>query len=182
MPKKISPDTILDIVGNDTRRRILSLLASKPHYASQLSRALGNISITAVNRHLRLLEKTGIITPLTHRESAPEKRYYSLNTPIELTLSLTPKGMLMKLQTEPTVESKIMLKGETLPVEFSENLDQALNKIEELRKVFLDIKEFIAAQSSLTVEANIKVGTVEDLLSEIMSKKKKSNEETNPTS
>jgi len=51
---------ILDMLGNDTRRRILSILAQEPMYFNQLAREVG-VGQQAVLRHLQSLEESGFI-------------------------------------------------------------------------------------------------------------------------
>ena len=54
-------DSLLEVLGNDTRRRILQLLADEPRYFIQLSKDLG-VSQQAVLKHLELLEKNGFVS------------------------------------------------------------------------------------------------------------------------
>ena len=182
MSKRISPDTVLDIVGNETRRRILSLLASKSRYLSQLSRELGDVSITGVKRQVELLEEIGLISPLGDSGAAPEKRYYALRTPIQLTLNLSPRGLEVKLGTESSLEDQVVIEKSVLPVEFSENLNQALAKLNELRIIVLSLKKFISAQSDLKLEANFNVRSVEDFLRESNRAKSSSPKKVNTSS
>jgi len=60
------PDaSALDVLGDRTRRRLLTLLASGPRPASDLAESL-RISRPAVSRHLRLLRSRGLV------EDAPD--------------------------------------------------------------------------------------------------------------
>ncbi len=51
---------LLDILGNETRRRILLLLTKRPYFVSELSQELG-VGQKAVLEHLRILESAGLI-------------------------------------------------------------------------------------------------------------------------
>ena len=58
--KIINLDTLLEILGNPTRRVILAKLAKVPHGASELARSLG-ISRQAVHSQLKILSDNNII-------------------------------------------------------------------------------------------------------------------------
>lgn len=69
-------DSILSIVENPTRRRILQALAKEPHYPLQLSHELG-VSQQAIMKNLALMEKEGILE--SYRESSnmgPDRNFY----------------------------------------------------------------------------------------------------------
>lgn len=51
---------MLDILGNENRRRILQLLSRRPHYVSEISERL-DIGPKAVIEHLDLLSRAGIV-------------------------------------------------------------------------------------------------------------------------
>ena len=51
---------LLDLLGNENRRRILRLLARKPCYVTEISEYLG-VSPKAVIDHLRKLEEAGLV-------------------------------------------------------------------------------------------------------------------------
>jgi len=54
---EVNSDIILDILGNDTRRKILVALADEPMYFNQLAKELG-VGQQAVLRHLQTLERS----------------------------------------------------------------------------------------------------------------------------
>ena len=53
--------SILDTIGNSTRRRILAVLSQEPMYFNQLSKQIG-IGQQSILRHMRVLEDSGLIT------------------------------------------------------------------------------------------------------------------------
>jgi ArsR family transcriptional regulator len=83
-------DILLDILGNETRRRILQLLADEPRYFIQLSKDLG-VSQQAVLKHLDLLEKYGFITSYTGESeyAAPKRKYFELNRSCMFSVGIT---------------------------------------------------------------------------------------------
>jgi len=80
---------LLDILGNETRRRILGKLADEPKYFIQLSKELG-VSQQAVLKHLILLEDAGMITSFRTKSelAAPDRKYYRLNTSLYLSIGI----------------------------------------------------------------------------------------------
>ena len=69
-------DSILSIVENPTRRRILAALVREPHYPLQLSHELG-VSQQAIMKNLALMEREGILE--CYRESSrmgPDRTFY----------------------------------------------------------------------------------------------------------
>ena len=53
-------DIILDIIGNNTRRKILATLAREPMYFNQLAKEI-SIGQQAILRHMKTLEDIGLI-------------------------------------------------------------------------------------------------------------------------
>lgn len=83
-------DIILDILGNDTRRRILAILSQEPMYFNQLAKEV-DIGQQAVLRHLKALEESGLIKTYAEKSGlgAPDRKYYRLNNSFILTISLS---------------------------------------------------------------------------------------------
>jgi ArsR family transcriptional regulator len=70
-------DIILDIVGNNTRRKILATLAREPMYFNQLAKEIA-IGQQAILRHMKALEDIGLIESYAERSNlgAPDRKYY----------------------------------------------------------------------------------------------------------
>ncbi|AIF82436.1 putative transcriptional regulator [Candidatus Nitrososphaera evergladensis SR1] len=83
-------DIILDILGNETRRKILATLSQEPMYFNQLAKEL-DIGQQAVLRHLQALEESGLVETYTEKSKlgAPDRKYYRLNNSFILTISLS---------------------------------------------------------------------------------------------
>lgn len=81
---------ILDILGNDTRRKILAVLSRQPMYFNQLAREI-DIGQQAILRHLQMLESRGIVKTYGEKSDlgAPDRKYYKLDTSFVLTVSLS---------------------------------------------------------------------------------------------
>lgn len=83
-------DAILNIMGNETRRKILAELARQPMYFNQLAKKV-DIGQQAVLRHLQALEENGMVETYAEKSDlgAPERKYYKLSTSFILTVSLS---------------------------------------------------------------------------------------------
>ena len=77
---------LLDILGNENRRRILRLLAKKPCYVTEISEYL-NVSPKAVIDHLRQLEEAGLIE--SHVDDG-RRRYFSIARNLRLEVNVSP--------------------------------------------------------------------------------------------
>ncbi|ASJ10072.1 transcriptional regulator [Thermococcus sp. P6] len=81
---------LLDVLGNETRRRILVLLTRRPYYVSELSQELG-IGQKAVLEHLRILENAGLIESRIERiPRGRPRKYYAIKGGFRLEVLLTP--------------------------------------------------------------------------------------------
>jgi ArsR family transcriptional regulator len=90
--RSLSPDDdiILDIIGNNTRRKILATLAQEPMYFNQLAKEIG-IGQQAILRHMKTLEDMGLIESYAEKSNlgAPDRKYYRLNSSFSLTICLS---------------------------------------------------------------------------------------------
>ena len=83
-------DIILDIIGNNTRRKILATLAQEPMYFNQLAKEI-SIGQQAILRHMKTLEDIGLIESYAEKSNlgAPDRKYYRLNSSFSLTICLS---------------------------------------------------------------------------------------------
>ncbi|MFW6153123.1 MAG: ArsR family transcriptional regulator [Halobacteriota archaeon] len=77
---------LLDLLGNDTRRRILTLLAQKPCYVTELSDATG-VSPKAVIEHLKRLEGAGLIE---YTNGDDRRKYFTITNAQRLEITIAP--------------------------------------------------------------------------------------------
>src|SRR4029077_4908462 len=83
-------DSVLQVIENPVRRRIIKRLSQEPGYALQLSKELG-LGQPLVAKHLSLMEKAGLVTSaLESSPSGPERRRYSLAKSISITMDVAP--------------------------------------------------------------------------------------------
>ncbi|MXR22107.1 ArsR/SmtB family transcription factor [Halobacterium bonnevillei] len=77
---------LLDILGNENRRRILRLLARKPCYVTEISEYIG-VSPKAVIDHLRKLEEAGLVESQVDDQ---RRKYFHIAENLRLEVRLSP--------------------------------------------------------------------------------------------
>jgi ArsR family transcriptional regulator len=95
----LDTDLILNSLGNDTRRKILTILSEEPMYFNQLAKKI-KIGQQAILRHLRALEDVGLIETYGEKSDfgAPDRKYYRLNDSFILTISLSEDSFTITKQ------------------------------------------------------------------------------------
>ena len=101
-------DTILQVVENPVRRRIIKRLSQEPAYALQLSKELG-LGQPLVAKHLAVMEHAGLVSSVTEASSAgPPRKEYSLARGVTITMDVGPHVFLergMSLKPRPAAKS-----------------------------------------------------------------------------
>jgi len=131
---------LLDILGNETRRRILILLTRRPYFVSELSQELG-VGQKAVLEHLRILESAGLIEGRIEKiPRGRPRKYYTIKRGFRMEVLLTPYSFGTEMyepksprDTKEYAQAKAIIKS-TGPVE---------NKIDELLTFLNEIQERI---------------------------------------
>ncbi|PSQ19111.1 MarR family transcriptional regulator [Halobacteriales archaeon QS_8_69_26] len=77
---------LLDLLGNENRRRILRLLAQKPCYVTEISEYLG-VSPKAVIDHLQKLEEAGLVES---RVDDQRRKYFHIARNLRLEVNVSP--------------------------------------------------------------------------------------------
>jgi ArsR family transcriptional regulator len=90
---------LLDVLGNETRRRILNLISHEPMYFNQLAREMGT-GQQAILRHVKILEDSGLIESYAERSDlgAPDRKYYKLNSSFSLSISISHDNFTIRNQ------------------------------------------------------------------------------------
>ncbi len=88
-------EQLLEILGNETRRRILELLTHEPLYVAQMSKILG-VYPKAIERHLEKLKEAGLIEECIPENIDPEDRmarrriYYRVKKNLMISVGIGP--------------------------------------------------------------------------------------------
>ncbi|MFB6120279.1 MAG: ArsR/SmtB family transcription factor [Halobacteriaceae archaeon] len=83
---------LLDLLGNENRRRILRLLSQKPCYVTEISDYLG-VSPKAVIDHLQRLEEAGLVES---RVDDRRRKYFHISRNLRLEVNVSPYSFGMK--------------------------------------------------------------------------------------
>ncbi|MCD6524492.1 MAG: ArsR family transcriptional regulator [Thermococcus sp.] len=145
---------LLDILGNETRRRILILLTKRPYFVSELSQELG-VGQKAVLEHLRTLKSAGLIEERTEKiPRGRPRKYYTIRRGFRLEVMLTPYIFGTELyeprevrKTEVYSEAQRLIKS-TEPteekirelVEFLGTLEAKLNEMLEAKRELEEVR------------------------------------------
>ncbi|WP_297521356.1 ArsR family transcriptional regulator [Thermococcus sp.] len=127
---------LLDILGNETRRRILILLTKRPYFVSELSQELG-VGQKAVLEHLRILEGAGLIEGRIEKiPRGRPRKYYAIKRGFRMEVLLTPYAFGTEMyeprkprHTEEYSRARDLIKS-TEPVE--EKIDELLSYLNEI--------------------------------------------------
>lgn len=89
-------DTILQVVENPVRRKIIKRLSREPAYELQLSKELG-LGQSLVAKHLKVMKGAGLVSFASEKsEKGPPRRRYSLAKGVSITMDLGPNLFIEK--------------------------------------------------------------------------------------
>jgi len=86
---------LLDILGNENRRNILHLLASRPCYMSEIAERL-DVGAKAILGHLELLERAGMIEANVDEQ---RRKYFHITDNLRLEVNVTPYSFEVEITT-----------------------------------------------------------------------------------
>ena len=135
-PPLADTSVLLDVLGNETRRRILNLISHEPMYFNQLAKEI-RTGQQAILRHVKILEDTGLIESYAMRSDlgAPDRKYYRVNSSFNLSISVSNDNFTVRNEG---IEELRYKEADNLYKKFDEldsitfyqndNLDQTMNK------------------------------------------------------
>jgi len=77
---------LLDILGNENRRNILTLLSYRPCYVTEISEEL-KVSPKAIIDHLKILEEAGLVESYFDEQG---RKYYEIANNVRIEVSISP--------------------------------------------------------------------------------------------
>ena len=124
---------LLDLLGNENRRRILRLLSHKPCYVTEISEYLG-VSPKAVIDHLRKLEEAGLVESRTDDR---RRKYFHISRNLRLEVSVSPYGFGAKsaYPASPTLDMAGCCRHVSLDVQFDDDRDGLDDLAEEFGRL-----------------------------------------------
>ncbi|MHA3963169.1 MAG: ArsR/SmtB family transcription factor [Candidatus Thorarchaeota archaeon SMTZ1-45] len=102
-------DKVFKALGNETRRRILRLLAQGERYPYELSKVLG-LTPRGVFKHLEALQDAGLVER-EHGESevGPDRVYYRLNVRFGLSTTILPDAFVVRLTSHGRTGTRLIV-------------------------------------------------------------------------
>jgi len=135
-----SMDEVLQIVGNETRRRILTLLSEEPHYISQIAKKL-DVTQPAILKHLSLLQKAELIESFWRKSPlGAARKYYKICDSVGIEIAINPKDFRItrhaqKMSCSKYLEMERVIKRLTEEINRAEDVAAKAAKARELMGV-----------------------------------------------
>lgn len=171
-------DTLLSVIENPTRRRILEALVREPHYSLQLSKELG-MSQQAIMKHMKVLEDCQLVRsyPEESDQGGPARKLYVPTTKFTITVDFGPglfstdiirmaldqmSGSLLEMdqefaRSEAERSADLGEAGERM-IEIRsivEQVDRELEELQQHRASLIDTKERALEEAGRIVEEQI---------------------------
>lgn len=142
---------LLDLLGNETRRRILSRLAQKPCYVTEISEMTG-VSPKAVIDHLERLEEAGLVE---YHKSNDRRKYFSIihSQRLEITIAPHEFGTKNGYLPDESIESHEFERID-LDMNLGPSDDGPLRQLDDLRELEDLAAELSCAQRFIHGELN----------------------------
>lgn len=148
---------LLDLLGNENRRRILRLLSHKSCYVTEISDYLG-VSPKAVIGHLRKLEAAGLVESRTDDR---RRKYFDISRNLRLEVNVSRHGFGMK-SAYPASRSLDITTCRHLSLDITD--DERGDDLVELAKEFHRLDEL---ESELSMAQRWVQGRLTDVMDEI---------------
>jgi ArsR family transcriptional regulator len=152
---------LLDILGNENRRNILTLLSYRPCYVTEISEELG-VAPKAIIDHLKILESAGLVVSY-HDEQG--RKYYEIADNLRIEVSISPLMFDVSVSRVEvrTGEMKTIREGAIN----SGTLDALKYMADELKRLNRSAMELRKAQNSLQAMISEVTGMCVELINQL---------------
>ncbi len=149
-------DEILEVLGNESRRRILTLLAKRPCYVSEIAYCL-RMAPKVVLEHLEKLEKAGLIKSFDEGR----RRYYYIDMNVRIEITITPYRFQAKIVESCDFEKEKLQRFiyDLINLDFAElrmktisEINSLIKKIEDFQNLFSKIQSFMCSKFNEMIE------------------------------
>lgn len=160
----MDPAKLLDILGNENRRKIIQLLANRPCYVSEISSRLG-VGPKAIISHLGLLEQAGLIE---YSVDEQRRKYFNIANNMRLEVSVSPYAYTVTLndivfdreKKEEVPVKKEIRDGEESP-DFFLNLSSRLKELKIRHEELAQMQQHL--QAEYTEAMNLCLDSIEEI-------------------
>ncbi len=135
----MDPVELLDILGNENRRRILQLLSFRPFYFNEIAKRL-DVGPKAVIDHLDMLERAGLIECYQDRG---RRKYFRIARKTVLEVSLSPHTYGVRAFRSEEAYPRVSQETAEAPVDMvllHKELSMLEEKRRELRKLMDEVE------------------------------------------
>lgn len=133
----LNPIDLLDVLGNENRRRILQLLSFRPFYFNEITKRL-DVGPKAVIDHLEMLERAGLIE-CYHEQG--RRKYFRIARKTVLEVAVTPHSYGVRAYRSEGVPQGVPCDSKDL-----KDLQSEISQVEEKRKSLRSQMEEIEAK------------------------------------
>lgn len=134
---------LLDILGNENRRKILQLLATRPCYMSEIAERL-DVGAKAVLGHLELLERTGLIEASVDEQ---RRKYFHIADNLRLEVFVSPYSFEVETTTIAVAVPKHHMKALSAIAGLKALYDEVQGLLEHRQRV---LHEYQEVQANIT--------------------------------
>ena len=93
-------ETVVEVIGNPIRRRIIQKLSEGPDYTLRLSNEL-NINQQLASKHMKIIRDAELVDVIRQKsDKGPEKKMFSLNKFYSLQIDFSPIRRLLSFRLE----------------------------------------------------------------------------------
>ncbi|MGA2664699.1 MAG: helix-turn-helix domain-containing protein [Nitrososphaerales archaeon] len=154
-------DSLLQVMENPVRRRIIKRLSQQPCYALQLSKELG-LGQPLVAKHLGIMEAAGLVASTVESSpSGPHRKRYSLAKSISITMDLAPNLFLERGMAFEARPRKGGAKGESAADPLRRRVSGALEARDE--------RERMSILSGVLNDVDARMATMEEERADLLS-------------
>ncbi len=148
---------LLDILGNENRRKILHLLASRPCYMSEIAERL-DVGAKAILGHLELLLRAGMVEANIDEQ---RRKYFHITDNLRLEVFVSPYSFDVEITTVALSEPKYQ---EAAPQEILKGLKSLYSEVQELiEKRHRVMQEYQDIQGKITETMGHCMDAIEDV-------------------
>ena len=148
---------LLDILGNENRRKILHLLASRPCYMSEIAERL-DVGAKAILGHLELLERAGMVEANVDEQ---RRKYFHITDNLRLEVFVSPYSFDVEITTVALSEPKYQ---EAAPQEILKGLKSLYSEVQGLiEKRHRVMQEYQDIQGKITETMGHCMDAIEDV-------------------
>lgn len=129
-------EELFNMLGNETRRMILELLAEKPRYTTELSEML-DIGQKAINEHLKIMRDLGIIELYVEKQlRGSPRKYFKILDSFKMEFSVSPNFFDIDI-VDRKIDQEAILERFPEFVEYQERVESShkIARMEELRQI-----------------------------------------------